>query len=86
MNAAPFKSFDEANNALPAFIATNPLTHKTISNLAFLVQHEIDLATEGEENDIKCQRQTDTTKRWQKCRWFLARRKATGEFLKVVQG
>lgn len=76
--AVPFKSFDEAVSALPSFLGGLDLVgqHKTISDLAFLVQHEMDLATEGEENEINCPRQSDTTKRWQKLRAFLARCKA----------
>ena len=75
----PFKNFDEAWAALPIFIYPDPFQHKTIADLAFLVQHEIDLATEGEPNEIKCKRQSDTTKRWQKCRTFLLRCKSSQE-------
>ena len=77
----PFKSFEEALKALPFFIGGIDLVgqHKTIEDLAFRVQHEIDLATEGDENEITCKRQSDTTKRWSKCRAFLFRCKATTE-------
>lgn len=79
--AIAFKSFDEALKALPTFIGGIDLVgqHKTVADLSFLVQHEIDLAVEGEDNDIQCKRQSDTTKRWQKCRAFLLRCKATLE-------
>lgn len=79
--AAPFKSFDQAVAALPSFIGGIDLVgqHKTVADLAFLVRHEMDLATEGDPNEITCPRQSDTTKRWQRCRAFLARCKATEE-------
>lgn len=75
----PFKSFEEALNALPNFIGGIDLLgqHKTIADLAFRVRHEIDLWVEGEENEISCPRQTDTTKRYQKCIRFLRRCEAT---------
>lgn len=40
----PFKSFDEALKALPVFIGGIDLVgqHKTIDDLAFRVQHEIE--------------------------------------------
>lgn len=77
----PFKSFDEALKALPPFIGGIDLLgqHKTVADLAFRVQHEIDLATEGEPNEIQCRRQSDTAKRWSKCRAFLLRCKSTQE-------
>jgi len=77
--AIPFKSFEEALKALPAFIGGIDLIgqHKTIGDLAFRVQFEIDLATEGEPNEIQCKRQSDTTKRWQACRAFLLRCEAS---------
>jgi hypothetical protein len=67
--------------ALPPFIGGIDTMgqHKTVADLAFRVRHEMDLATEGEPNEIKCARQTDTTKRWSKCRAFLLRCKATTE-------
>lgn len=79
--AKPFKNFDEALKAFPAFIGGLDLVgqHFTISDLAFRVQFEIDLATEGEPNEIICERQTDTTKRWQKCRAYLLRCEASRE-------
>lgn len=74
----PFKDFDEALSALPPFIGGIDLLgqHKTIGDLAWRVQFEIDLATEGEPNEIVCKRQSDTTKRWSKCRAYLLRCKA----------
>ena len=81
-NIPPFKSFEDALRALPSFIGGIDLVgqHKTIEDLAFRVQHEINLADEGEDNEITCcKRQADTTKRWQKCRTFLLRCKATTE-------
>lgn len=80
-NIPPFKSFEEALKRFPAFIGGLDLIgqHKTIEDLAFRVRFEIDLATEGEPNEITCKRQSDTTKRWQKCRAFLLRCKATKE-------
>ena len=72
--AIPFASFEDALSRLPKFIGgIDPLGHKTISDLAFLVQHEIDLWVEGESNEIECPRRTDTTKRYQRCRAFLDR-------------
>ena len=77
--SVPFKDFDDALRHLPKFIGGIDLVgqHKTISDLAFRVQFEIDLAVEGEPNEIKCPRRSDTTKRWQKCRWFLSRCRAS---------
>jgi hypothetical protein len=79
--AVPFKNFNEALKALPKFLVDNidlVGQHKTIFDLAFMVQHEIDLAVEGEPNDItRPERQSDQTKRWQQCKAFLARCKAT---------
>jgi hypothetical protein len=79
----PFNNFEEALRAMPSFIGGLDLVgqHKTITDLEFRVQHEIDLATEGEDNEIVCKRQTDTTKRWQRCRAFLLRCKATRELV-----
>jgi hypothetical protein len=79
--AMPFKNFDDALKSLPSFIGGIDLVgqHKTISDLAFRVQHEMDLATEGEDNEITCKRQTDTTKRWWKCRAYLLRCEASAE-------
>jgi hypothetical protein len=79
--AVPFVNFEEALSALPPFIGGIDLLgqHKTVADLAFRVQHEIDLATEGEENELQCSRQSDTTKRWQRCRAYLLRCKATLE-------
>lgn len=74
--AIPFKDFADALKNFPSFIGGLDLVgqHKTISDLAFRVQHEIDLATEGEPNEITdVKRATDRTKRWQKCRSYLLR-------------
>lgn len=82
MNVPPFKNFEDALKALPSFIGGLDLVgqHKTIEDLAFRVQHEIDLATKGEPNEITDNvRPTDRTKRWSKCRAFLLRCKATAE-------
>jgi hypothetical protein len=77
--AKPFTDFEEALSVLPPFIGGIDLLgqHKTIADLAFRVRHEMDLAIEGEDNEIQCLRQSDTTKRWQRCRVFLARCQAT---------
>ena len=77
--AQPFASFEEALRAMPKFIGGIDLVgqHKTISDLAFRVQFEIDLTVEGDSNEIVCRRQSDTTKRWAKCRAFLLRCKAS---------
>jgi len=78
--AVPFKSFNEALYHLPSFIGGIDLVgqHHMIADLAFAVQHEMDLATEGEPNEIECKRRSDTTKRWQACRNYLARCYASG--------
>lgn len=79
--AIPFENFEDALHHLPTFIGgIDDLVgqHKTVADLAFRVQHEIDLATEGESNEIQCKRQSDTAKRWSKCRAFLLRCRASG--------
>jgi len=77
----PFNDFEDALKHLPKFISGIDLVgqHKTIGDLAFRVQHEIDLAVEGEPNEITQDakghplRATDCTKHWGKCRTFLRR-------------
>ena len=73
--AVGFKNFAEALRHLPKFIGGVDLVgqHKTIADLASLVQHEIDLATEGEPSEITCPRRSDTAKRWWACRAYLRR-------------
>lgn len=79
MSAVPFESFAEAYKAMPSFIADDPLGHTTISDLHFLVQHEIDLFTEGENNEISSDRRGVTKRRLNACKNFLARCKASME-------
>jgi hypothetical protein len=74
--AVGFANFDEAIRALPRFLVGGldlQGQHRTIDDLEFMVQHEIDLAVDGEENSIQCARQSDTSSRWRKCRAFVAR-------------
>jgi hypothetical protein len=74
-----FKDFNDALKNLPSFIGGIDLVgqHFTISDLAFRVQHEIDLYEEGEDNEITCQRRHSTTLiRLAKCKVFLSRCKA----------
>lgn len=73
--AVPFKNFEDAFKHVPRFIGgLDPVgQHKTIADLKARVEFEMDLATEGEPNEIDCPRRGDTTKRWQVCRAYVAR-------------
>jgi hypothetical protein len=48
-------TYDQALKAMPNFLIASydPLSHRTIGDLAFMVQHEIDLHEEGEESEIR---------------------------------
>ena len=78
--AIGFKTFKEALDRMPLFL-TGGLDllgqHYTIDDLCAEAEHEIDLATECEENVLTCKRQSDTTKRWQAIRAYIARCKAS---------
>jgi hypothetical protein len=72
----PFKTFSEAVNALPLFIGGLDLVgqHETIDDLAFLVQHEIDLYEDGESNTIAHpSRPQVTLNRLRRCQVFIER-------------
>lgn len=74
--AIGFKNFKEALDKMPLFL-TGGLDllgqHHTIADLRAEAEHEIDLATEGEGNVLTCKRQSDTTRRWQSTRAYIAR-------------
>jgi len=77
--AIPFPSFEAALKAMPAWLYVGidlVGQHKTIDDLAFMVQHEIDLYREGEENAMKCRTYLATTRRYRAAKNFLARCKA----------
>ena len=52
-------TFQQALRALPSFIGGyDPMRHKTVADLVYIVQTEMDMFNEGEpEADIKTQRQ-----------------------------
>lgn len=56
MNSTTNKSaFDVLFSYLPNCVvgSFDPLAHKTLSDLRFITQHELDLYEEGEDNDIR---------------------------------
>lgn len=60
--------FAEARRGLPACVqGFDPLGHTTVSDLVFMVQHELDMLQEGEETDIRSAADTKV------CQRFLAR-------------
>jgi hypothetical protein len=61
-------TFDQLVKKLPMCLvgSWDPLAHTTISDLAFIARHELDLYEEGQENDI-C-----TSKDLKECKAFLA--------------
>ncbi len=52
-------TFEAARKKLPGVLigSYDPLTHRTVSDLRYLACHELDLFYEGEETDIKTNRQ-----------------------------
>src|ERR1035437_4295126 len=52
---ARFNNFNDALKAMPASVAGNydTFSHKTLGDLAYIAQHELDMFREGQETDIK---------------------------------
>jgi hypothetical protein len=59
-------TFKEARKRIPRCVEGNydSLTHTTIEDLAFCTQHELDLYYEGEDNEIKNERNAVIAKRY----------------------
>lgn len=69
MSMAPGDTaFDVAVRTMPAAIqmSFDPLQHKTVDDLIYLAEHEIDLYREGEETDIRSERQAQALDNWAK--------------------
>ncbi len=61
-------TFYAAFHRLPMCVVGNfdPLVHKTVADLRYIVRHELDMFEEGQETDIRTKRSE------QACRKFLA--------------
>lgn len=70
---SPFKSWSSAVAHMPLSIIGNfdPLQHTSFSDCAYCAQHELDMYEEGEETDIKSEREA------KRVRTYLARCKAS---------
>lgn len=69
-----FKSLAQAVGEMPDCIMGNfdPVSHTTFSDLAFCARHELDLLEEGEETDIKNNRQKAQAELFlKKCQWTI---------------
>jgi len=57
-------SFEDARKELPIPVIGNfdPLTHKTVADLVYIAQHELDLYAEGEDTDIRSTVQAGTVR------------------------
>lgn len=64
--APRFSSFDEALRRMPKLLfgSLDYSYHKTLADLHYLAQHELDLWQEGEESDIHNDRDAQQVKKW----------------------
>jgi hypothetical protein len=58
--------FEKFRDTMPKAIVGNfdPMTHKTISDLKYLGQHELDMFEEGQETDISNKRDANSVRGW----------------------